>query len=383
MIGIFETAGMMAHGYCLLWQPGLVALHAASDVLILVSYFLIPVAILALMRRRPDVRLHGIAALFASFIMLCGLSHLLGLVTLWMPIYEIQGVVKLATGLISAVTAAVLFPLIPKIAALPSPARLQAEIDSHRATLAELTRIRDGLEVEVAERTRDLSTANQRLTLVSREAVHRSANLLNLVQAIARQSARFAPSKTALVDALADRMTAIGRALSAAIEDGNANAALGGVVAAQLTHLQASFPGRIGVAGPHLVVRPEAAQLLGLAVHELATNAVKHGALARDEGRVDLAWQIGDDGRLRLTWREELPASAAAAPAADSVGQGFGRLLLTQAVPAQLGAELEHGMTATGYRYDLLIPLEAVRAAAPGAATLPDPAAPDPSLSLA
>ena len=96
-----DQASYMAHGYCLLWKPWLVILHAASDILIFGAYFAIPVAIWIFLRRRPDLELRPLAILFAAFIFLCGLTHLVQMVTLWWPIYETQGLLKAATAISS------------------------------------------------------------------------------------------------------------------------------------------------------------------------------------------------------------------------------------------------------------------------------------------
>ena len=102
---LVDSASYMAHGYCLLWKPWLVVLHAGSDVLIFLAYFAIPAAIWIFLRQRQDLELKRLAILFAAFIFLCGLTHLVQMVTRWWPIYEMQGVRKLATGLGSVATA--------------------------------------------------------------------------------------------------------------------------------------------------------------------------------------------------------------------------------------------------------------------------------------
>ena len=145
MSGFSDIWQYMPHGMCLLWQPWLVLLWAGSDLLIFLSYSAIPIALLTVLRRRHDVPHRGMVMLFASFILLCGITHALSIVTLWIPIYPQLGVIKLATGLASCVTAVVLFRLIPTLVALPSPAdmtaandRLRGEVDAHKATLASL-----------------------------------------------------------------------------------------------------------------------------------------------------------------------------------------------------------------------------------------------------
>lgn len=287
MLHLFASAGLLPHGYCLLWEPWLVALHAGSDVLIFGSYFVIPVAIVRFLRARPDIRFGGVGVLFASFILLCGLTHLIGLITLWSPIYEAQGVIKLMTGLVSATTAAVLFPLVPKLVALPSPSQLQranaelrAEVASHCTTLDELNHIRAGLETQIEERTREIKEANERLTVVSRETVHRAKNMLMVIGALASQSAKAANSKEELLGAISGRINSLGNALSVVIDGAKAGAEIADVIGTQLSHYCDSFPGRIAASGPAFYVSAEAAQQISLAIHELATNAVKYGALS-------------------------------------------------------------------------------------------------------
>ena len=357
----------MPHGYCLLWKPWLVALHAGADVLIFASYFVIPVAIVTFLRRRPDIRFGILGVLFASFILLCGLTHLFGLATLWVPIYEIQGFVKLATAAVSATTAVVLFTLLPKLVALPSPTQLQranaeleAEVAAHRATLEELQRSRAGLEDEIVKRTRELTEANERLSVVTRETVHRAKNLLTVVQSIARQSGRFAGTKDELVEALQGRLASLAKALSSVSESGRGGADLGEMIETQLAHYRDSYPGRVAIAGAALQVRPEAAQQIGLAIHELATNSVKYGALAGQAGRVSVEWheeETADRKVIRLSWTESGGGPPVAGRPAAMKGQGFGSLLLNRAVPMQLRGEA-HAEAGDGfYRYELVAPL--------------------------
>ena len=109
---IINRAAYMAHGYCLLWKPWLVAMHASSDILIFASYFAIPVTIWILLSKRKDLTMKPLAVLFAAFIFLCGLTHVIQAVTLWWPVYEVQAYVKAITAIVSVTTAIAIFPLI-------------------------------------------------------------------------------------------------------------------------------------------------------------------------------------------------------------------------------------------------------------------------------
>lgn len=365
------SAGMMPHGYCLLWKPWLVVLHATADVLIFASYFVIPIAIISFLRQRPDIRFGSIGVLFASFILLCGLTHLFGLATLWVPIYEIEGFVKIATAAVSATTAVVLFVLMPKLVALPSPTQLQqvnaeleAEVAAHRETLEELQRIRAGLEREVEERTRALTESNERLSVVTRETVHRAKNLLTVVQSIARQSGKFASTKDELVDALQGRLASLANALSSVNETGHDGADLGEMVESQLEHYRDTYQGRIAIEGSPLRVRAEAAQQIGLAIHELATNSVKYGALSGADGRISIEWHEEPDpggGRFRLSWAEIGSSPAGSDRPKAMKGRGFGSQLLNRAVPMQLRGDAWAESGDGFYRYELTAPLAELR----------------------
>ncbi len=113
------------HGYCLLWQPWLIWTTALADAAIALAYFSIPMALVVFVRRRRDIAFGGIFWLFALFITACGATHVLGIWNLWHGDYGIEAAVKLVTALASVFTAILLWPLIPKALALPSPANLR------------------------------------------------------------------------------------------------------------------------------------------------------------------------------------------------------------------------------------------------------------------
>jgi signal transduction histidine kinase/ActR/RegA family two-component response regulator len=120
---LFDSSELTAHGFCLLWEPGLIWTYAISDTLIGLAYFSIPVALAVVARRRRDLVFRPLLWLFAAFILLCGTTHWLELITLWAPAYGTEAVVKAATALVSTVTAVSLWRLMPMALALPSPAQ--------------------------------------------------------------------------------------------------------------------------------------------------------------------------------------------------------------------------------------------------------------------
>lgn len=117
---LFGAASFVPHGYCLLWRPDLVALHAVSDLMIALAYFSIPVGLFFLARARPDLEHKRIFLLFAAFILLCGMTHVVGLITLWAPIYGLHGLIKATTAIVSLIAAYSLWPILPRIFNIPA-----------------------------------------------------------------------------------------------------------------------------------------------------------------------------------------------------------------------------------------------------------------------
>ena len=184
---LLNPSGLTPHGFCLSWAPGLVTIHVVSDVLIGLSYFSIPLAIAAFVRRRPDLRYGWVAYLFVAFILACGTTHLMAILTLWVPAYGIEGLIKMATAILSIATAAILWPLIPRAAALPSAAQLEQLNIRLRESEAEARLSNLELERRVAERTGQLERANAQLT----EAL---AERSQAQQALARNEAEYRAS---------------------------------------------------------------------------------------------------------------------------------------------------------------------------------------------
>src|ERR1700679_1124295 len=125
-----DSSNLTPHGFCLLWDPGLIWTYAVSDVGIGIAYFTIPLALAVFIHRRRDLAFRPIFWLFAAFILLCGTTHWLDVLTLWVPAYGLEALVKAATGAVSLVTAIVLWWQMPEALALPSPSQLR---EAHNA----------------------------------------------------------------------------------------------------------------------------------------------------------------------------------------------------------------------------------------------------------
>lgn len=141
---LFQT-GLPPHGYCLLWDPGLVWTHVLADAVIALAYYSIPVALWLFLRRRPDLEFGWVLGLFAVFILACGTTHLISILVLWVPAYGVEAFVKVITAVASIVTAIALWPLLPKLVALPSPAQLQSALDRLKGEMTERERAEEML----------------------------------------------------------------------------------------------------------------------------------------------------------------------------------------------------------------------------------------------
>jgi PAS domain S-box-containing protein len=118
------TGNYIPHGHCYLWQRELVGLHVASDALIALAYFSIPLSLIYIVFQRKDLPFRNICWLFGAFILSCGTTHLMEVWTLWHPVYWLSGSLKLITAGISAYTAFSLIPLIPEALVFTSPTQL-------------------------------------------------------------------------------------------------------------------------------------------------------------------------------------------------------------------------------------------------------------------
>lgn len=189
-----------------------------------------------------------------------------------------------------------------------------------------------GVVADVTDRV----AADERRRVLVAELEHRVKNTLATVQAIARMSARMARSTDDMVESLVSRLNAISRthdALTAEDWDGSSLRAL---AEAEIAPYLDDVARRFRYRGEDLRLEPRVAMSLGLALHELATNAAKHGALSNGEGRVDLTVEGGPDGLARLEWRES-GGPRVSAPSRE----GFGSFLVTRLLQSDLDADIE------------------------------------------
>lgn len=166
----------MPHGHCLLWRTDLLVLHVGGDILTFVSYMLIPLALVRLVRARDDLKFDWLFLMFAGFIFFCGATHLLGIINVWHGYYYIHGIVKSMTGLISILTAIMLWRLLPVAINLPSKRTLQLKVAELTRAEQQLAESNQRLEAEVAKRTAQLekmATTDELTALLNRREIMR------------------------------------------------------------------------------------------------------------------------------------------------------------------------------------------------------------------
>jgi C4-dicarboxylate-specific signal transduction histidine kinase len=150
------ASDFMPHGACFLWRTEIVWLHAISDGVIAISYYVIPLALVSFVRRRTDLRFHWMFLMFGLFIVGSGTTHLMEIWTLWHGTYRLPGVIKAITAVASVATAILVYQLLPQMLALPSPAQLRDAND-------DLRRAREEVEQCVQDRTAELAESNREL----------------------------------------------------------------------------------------------------------------------------------------------------------------------------------------------------------------------------
>jgi diguanylate cyclase (GGDEF)-like protein/PAS domain S-box-containing protein len=156
IIDTFNLADYAPHGYCLKWNPVLLWTLVGSDALITLSYFSIPFAIWYFAKKRPDLRERWLLVLFGLFIIACGITHLLDVLTIWEPNYWLLAFAKFATAALSSGTAIIIWRVMPTLLRAPSIQQLE------RAK-ADLENLNAKLEQRVQARTEALAETNDRL----------------------------------------------------------------------------------------------------------------------------------------------------------------------------------------------------------------------------
>lgn len=206
--------------------------------------------------------------------------------------------------------------------------------------------------VDVSER----KSNEDQLRLLLRELTHRCKNLLAVIHAIARQTASRTRSVEDFLDRFSARLVAIGCSHDLLIADDWHGASLRMLVEQQLGEHADRFGEQIAIEGEDVMLKPEAVQNLGLALHELATNAQKYGSLSEPDGTVSIRWQFCEEAsKLRLTWQEK-----GGPPVRPPERSGFGRAMIETVVSRALEGDVNLSFPPKGVRCVIVIPSDQV-----------------------
>lgn len=194
-----------------------------------------------------------------------------------------------------------------------------------------------------------------RIRLLMRELTHRSKNLLTVIQAIMRQTATNSMSITDFEGRFAARLQSLAGSHDLLVREDWQGASMRELVRSQLGHYGDRVNSQIELVGESLRIRPDAAQHIGMALHELATNAAKYGALSTAAGKVQISWHTAPapDGTpmCQLAWKE-----SGGPPVERPARRGFGRVVIERTVARALQGEVHIEYAASGLRWTLEFP---------------------------
>ena len=219
------------------------------------------------------------------------------------------------------------------------------EIEQRRVVLAV---VRD-----ITERKR----AEAHVQLLMREVNHRAKNILSVVQAMAQRT--LASSAQEFVSRFNERIRGLSASNDLLVRNEWQNVPLAELVRSQLAHFADLLSSRIAVRGPDLRIKAAAAQVIGMALHELATNAGKYGALSTDTGHVEIVWRLdraAGEHRFTMEWGENGGPTVVA-----PTRRGFGWSVLCELTKASLGADVTLEYPPTGVIWRLGCPVDRVR----------------------
>jgi two-component system CheB/CheR fusion protein len=202
---------------------------------------------------------------------------------------------------------------------------------------------RDVTRQKMAEEKRDLLIA---------ELNHRVKNNLATIQAIANQTARHAPSLEAFSDVFSGRLRAIASANDVLTDNEASGGLLANLVKNQITPYGGET-GQLHAEGPRTPLDGKRAHALGMAFHELATNACKYGAWSKEQGKVDISWTHPEAEIVEITWRE-----SGGPPVEEPERRGFGSRLIEASIRHTLGGTVSFEYPSHGMKCTLRVPLK-------------------------
>ena len=209
--------------------------------------------------------------------------------------------------------------------------------------------------VSIVTDVTDRKAAEDHIQFLMHEISHRSKNLLMVIQSIARRTARTAGSMEEFERRFERRLQGLAASHDVLVRENWQGAPLADLVRQQLAAFAEIQGSRIEVSGPEIVVTAEAAQALGLAIHELATNAIKYGALSVPAGKLSVSWAFdGDTGAARpllLNWVEQ-----GGPQVTPPQRKGFGHVVIGEMVERSLNGKVAMEFAPKGLNWRVSIP---------------------------
>jgi two-component sensor histidine kinase len=198
----------------------------------------------------------------------------------------------------------------------------------------------------------DRKVQEEHLRIVLRELAHRSKNLLAVIQGIARQTAESAQTTQQFVNRFNGRIFSLSRAHDVLTDADWRGARIFDLVRSQIALYAENRLLSVTLEGENGFLRPNAAQYVGLALHELTTNALKYGALSREDGKIVVRFETSaGDAIYRFSWKE----TSSAEPRPPK-GRSFGLIMLTEVVPTSVSGTAELTFEPDGLHYRLELP---------------------------
>ena len=216
--------------------------------------------------------------------------------------------------------------------------------------ISEIATVSEALE----EASKRRQQAEVEVRFLMRELAHRSKNQMTVIAAMAKQTARGAESVPDFVQSFERRIFGLARSTDLLLANGVVGVDLRELLIGQLDPFRPEDESRMVLNGPAMRLNIQAAQIMGMAAHELATNAVKYGAFQKDGGSLNVTWSREAE-TLNFDWREH--ARAFTKPGER---KGFGTTVLENMVGRSLGATVERIVHDDGLEWKFAIPLSAI-----------------------
>ncbi len=204
--------------------------------------------------------------------------------------------------------------------------------------------------------TNELRRIEKLNSVLIAEVNHRARNLLAVVQSVVRHTQR-SSTPAQFSSRLTDRLNGLAASHDLLASNQWQGVDLAKLAEVQMRNLVGPIGGRVRIDGPPTQLKPAAAQALGLALHEMATNALKYGALSTQNGRVDIHWQITESDRSRFVmWWSEVGGPPVQSPQRE----GFGQVVIGRATEAAVDGKVEVEFAPEGFRWTLDAPLDGI-----------------------